>query len=46
MPSEGMLVQIDGSHHHWLGDDFPLFTLHLAVDDATGKVLAARFLAR
>ena len=43
MPREGMLVQIDGSHHRWLGDDYPQFDLHLAVDDATGKVLAARF---
>ena len=43
MPREGMLIQIDGSHHRWLGDDYPQFALHLAVDDATGKVLAARF---
>ena len=38
-----MLIQIDGSHHRWLGDDYPQLALHLAVDDATGKVLAARF---
>ena len=43
MPREGMLIQIDGSHHRWLGDDHPQLALHLAVDDATGKVLAARF---
>ena len=43
MPREGLLVQIDGSHHRWLGDDHPQLALHLAVDDATGKVLAARF---
>ena len=43
MPREGMLIQIDGSHHRWLGDDYPQLALHLAVDDATGKVLAARF---
>ena len=38
-----MLIQIDGSHHRWLGDDHPQFDLHLAVDDATGRVLAANF---
>lgn len=43
MPREGMLVQIDGSQHRWLGEDHPQLALHLAVDDATGKVLAARF---
>ena len=43
MPREGMLIQIDGSQHRWLGDDHPQLALHLAVDDATGKVLAARF---
>ena len=43
MPREGVLIQIDGSHHRWLGDDHPQLALHLAVDDATGKVLAARF---
>ena len=43
MPREGMLIQIDGSQHRWLGDVHPQLALHLAVDDATGKVLAARF---
>ena len=43
MPREGMLIQIDGSLHRWLGDDHPQLALHLAVDDATGKVLAACF---
>ncbi len=43
MPREGMLVQIDGSFHRWLGQEHPQLALHLAVDDATGKVLAARF---
>ena len=43
MPREGMLIQIDGSQHRWLGDDHPQLALHLAVDDATGKALAARF---
>ena len=36
MPREGMLIQMDGSHHPWLGDLVPPFTLLIAVDDATG----------
>ena len=43
MPREGMLVQADGSHHRWLGDDGPPFALLLAVDDATGIVVNALF---
>ena len=43
MPREGMLIQIDGSHHRWLGEDGPQFTLLLAVDDATGVVVNAMF---
>ena len=43
MPCEGMLIQIDGSHHRWLGRDGPQFTLLLAVDDATGCVADALF---
>ena len=43
MPREGMLIQIDGSHHRWLGDDGPQFTLLLAMDDATGIVVNALF---
>jgi transposase len=38
MPQEGLLLQIDGSHHRWLEDRGPRFTLLLAVDDATGSV--------
>ena len=38
MPQEGMLLQIDDSHHQWLGEQGPWFTLLLAVDDATGTV--------
>ena len=40
MPREGMLIQIDGSYHRWLGEDGPQFMLLLAVDDATGKVVS------
>ena len=40
---EGMLIQIDGSYHRWLGEDGPQFMLLLAVDDATGNVVSALF---
>ena len=43
IPREGMLVQLDGSYHPWLGDDRPQFTLLIAVDDATGCVVNASF---
>ena len=43
MPQEGMLVQIDGSHHRWLEERGPWLTLLLAVDDATGSVPFALF---
>ena len=43
MPQEGMLVQIDGSHHPWLEDRGPKLTLLIAVDDATGTVAQAAF---
>ena len=36
MPREGMLVQVDGSHHRWLEERGPKLVLLLAVDDATG----------
>jgi transposase len=40
---EGMLLQIDGSRHNWLGDRGPWLTLIAAIDDATGKISAAIF---
>ena len=43
MPREGMLIQVDGSFHPWLGDQVPPFTLLIAVDDATGTVADALF---
>ena len=46
MPREGMLVQLDGSYHRWLGDDGPQFTILFAVDDATGCVVNALFCDR
>ena len=41
MPRAGMLIQLDGSHHRWLGDQAPPFALLIAVDDATGTVVDA-----
>ena len=46
MPRKGMLIQLDGSHHPWLGHQAPPFTLLIAVDDATGTVVDARFSER
>jgi len=46
MPQEGMLLQLDGSHHRWLEDRGPWFTLFLAIDDATGTVPYALFRER
>ena len=43
MPQEGMLIQVDGSYHRWLGEDGPQFTILFAVDDATGCVPGALF---
>ena len=38
MPQAGMLLQIDGSRHQWLGPDGPWLTLIGGIDDATGDV--------
>ena len=43
MAQESILIQLDGSHHRWLGEDGPKFALLFAVDDATGSVVNARF---
>lgn len=43
MPQEGIMLQVDGSHHHWFGPEQPSCSLLLAIDDATGKVVAAVF---
>ena len=43
MPREGMLLQVDGSHHAWLEERGPRFALLLAVDDATGAAVHALF---
>jgi len=36
----GELVQLDGSHHHWFGDDHDQCCLNDMVDDATGATMA------
>jgi len=41
MPREGMLIQFDGSEHNWFGDY--KCDLIAAIDDATGKIVAAEF---
>lgn len=46
MPQEGVLIQMDGSHHPWLGDRGPVLTLLLAIDDATGTPPYALFCAQ
>ena len=46
MPQEGMLLQLDGSHHTWLESRGPWLTLFLAIDDATGTVPHAIFRER
>lgn len=42
-PQEGMLLQIDASHHDWLQGRGPRLVLLAAIDDATGTVPVARF---
>ena len=43
-PSRGELTQIDGTPFDWFGDG-RVYTLHLAVDDATTEVLAGWFMS-
>jgi transposase len=41
---EGMMMLWDGSPHRWFGDQVAPCCLMAAVDDATGALLAARFM--
>lgn len=41
LPREGMLIQFDGSEHVWFGNHKS--DLIAAIDDATGKIVAAEF---
>lgn len=43
MSQEGMLTQMDASHHAWLEDRGPHLVLHANLDDATGKILGGWF---
>jgi len=42
-PQQGMLLQMDASHHDWLEGRGPRFCLVGAIDDATGEVPHALF---
>lgn len=46
MTQEGMLLQLDGSHHRWLQHRGPHLVLLLAIDDATGTAPYALFRER
>ncbi len=41
----GELVQIDGSEHAWFEDRAPMCSLLAFIDDATGRIMALRFVA-
>lgn len=43
MAQAGLLVQVDGSRHAWLGDRGPRLTLVGGIDDATGILTGATF---
>ena len=43
MAQEGAMVLWDGSPHQWFGSKYPACCLMAAMDDARGKLLAARF---
>ena len=43
MAQEGAMVLWDGSPHPWFGPEHPPCCLMAAMDDGTGKLLAARF---
>lgn len=42
-PLVGMRMHTDGSTHPWLGPDRPVWDLVIMLDDADGRLLAARF---
>ena len=42
-PRRGMLIMVDGTPHDWFGND-KKFSLHMAIDDATGEIFAGWFL--
>lgn len=42
-PLVGMLLHLDGSSHHWLGENFPKWDLLAIIDDATSEIYDAFF---
>lgn len=46
MPRAGLLLQTDGSRHHWFGRELPLATLVAGIDDATSIVTGGTFRAQ
>lgn len=42
-PRRGILIMIDGTPHDWFENGIK-FSLHLAIDDATGEILAGWFM--
>ncbi len=42
-PRRGILIMIDGTPHDWFQNGIK-FSLHLAIDDATGEILAGYFM--
>ena len=42
-PRRGILIMIDGTPHDWFGNG-KKFSLHMAIDDATGEILAGWFM--
>jgi transposase len=42
-PKPGIMMQWDGSPHHWFGPDRPACCLMAAIDDADSKLLGALF---
>ena len=42
-PRRGILIMIDGTPHDWF-ENGKKFSLHLAIDDATGEILAGWFM--
>jgi len=39
----GELIQADGSHHHWFGEDGPVVNLNVFIDDATSRLTSLIF---
>jgi transposase len=42
-PMVGMMLHLDGSEHHWLGEDKPKWDLLVVLDDANNEIYAAEF---